>query len=586
MINNHQQHLSPAISQGFPLPTAPLSPPTLVVALCETVHRTTGKQQIIYVQLDGSEIISSYMDTIHGAMDWSLLSLLHLVQALTQSSLAPRVWLVTQGAQAVTAHECVTFQQAPLWGLGKVIALEHPELAPVCVDLAAPATVMPSSEQPALQAIATLADELLRQDTEHLVAYRGNRRYVARLTRNRGKESPSTNGAIDNNRPQPVRESGSYLITGGLGALGLQMADWLAAQGAQYLVLASRNTRNGTQEMIDQISALGAQVLVIQADVSKQEDVERLLAACPRPLRGIIHAAGVADDGVLRSQSSERFKQVMAPKVQGAWNLHTVVEKVVLDQQAPLDFFVLFSSVASLIGWAGQGTYAAANAFLDGLAHYRRACGLPALSINWSPWGGVGMAAHLESTLKAQGVTMIAPKQGLQALSRLLTQDSAQMGVLSVDWDHYLQRYSSGGRLPFFAALATGETISGEQPNAVALHKKLLTATIPERIALLTNYLNEMVARALRLSPSQLDVQQPFSYLGLDSVAAIELRYRLKTEFDVMLSIADFLDNLSVTTLALQLCKQLDESRVRASPPVLTTGGQQNEDRKWTEGTL
>src|SRR5215469_16693916 len=153
------------------------------------------------------------------------------------------------------------------------------------------------------------------------------------------------------------------------------------------------------------------------------------------PLRGIIHAAGILDDGLLVHLDQERLAAVMAPKVQGAWNLHT------LTKDMPLDFFVLFSSVASMLGSPGQGSYAAANAFLDALSHQRRALGLPSLTINWGPWSAVGMAAQPGRSRRfaSFGLDAIAPQQGFQALEQLLPQrDGAQVMVVSANWQQML----------------------------------------------------------------------------------------------------------------------------------------------------
>jgi myxalamid-type polyketide synthase MxaB len=208
-------------------------------------------------------------------------------------------------------------------------------------------------------------------------------------------------------QPTPaIRAEGSYLITGGIGALGLKIAQELVEQGARHLVLAGRSPASA--EAVAAIAPLrvaGASVQVVQADVGLAQDVTRLLDVCNKaaPLRGVVHAAGVLDDGVLARQTAERLARVMAPKVRGAWNLH------VQTQESSLDFFVCFSSVASLLGSPGQSNYAAANAFLDALVHHRRSLGLPGLSINWGPWAEAGMAAGLRSRLESRGEGMIDP---------------------------------------------------------------------------------------------------------------------------------------------------------------------------------
>ncbi|NER24034.1 MAG: SDR family NAD(P)-dependent oxidoreductase, partial [Symploca sp. SIO1C2] len=195
-------------------------------------------------------------------------------------------------------------------------------------------------------------------------------------------------------RQVSVKREGSYLITGGLGALGLRVAQWMVDIGAGHLVLMGRSAPSeAAQQVINQLERAGAQVVVVSGDVSKKQDVVRILAEIDSsypPLRGVIHGAGVLDDGVLQQMSWERFTRVMAPKVEGAWHLHTLTEHL------EIDFFVCFSSMASLLGSPGQGNYAAANGFMDALAHHRRAKGLAGLSINWGPWAEAGMAERLE----------------------------------------------------------------------------------------------------------------------------------------------------------------------------------------------
>jgi myxalamid-type polyketide synthase MxaB len=189
-----------------------------------------------------------------------------------------------------------------------------------------------------------------------------------------------------------VRADGSYLITGGLGALGIRVARCLVDQGARHLVLAGRSGPSAEAwEAMEEMRAAGASVREVRADVASPADTARLIEACQAeaPLRGVVHAAGVLDDGVVDRQTAERFSRVLAPKVYGAWNLHHQTREL------PLDFFVLFSSMASVLGSPGQSSYAVANAFLDALAHHRRARGLPGLSINWGPWSEAGMAALL-----------------------------------------------------------------------------------------------------------------------------------------------------------------------------------------------
>lgn len=448
-------------------------------------------------------------------------SVLHLVQGLAQAdgSASPRLWLVTRGSQPVGSPAApLEVAQATLWGLGRVIALEHPEIWGGLVDLDAGTSGDEAS---------TLLAEIWRSDGEDHLAFRGGQRYVARLVRSNHLSKPAS---------WSLRNDGTYLITGGLGGLGLKVAQWMVEQGARHLVLVGRRGASGaTSAALSVLKQAGAQVLVAKGDVSQERDVARILGEVSEsmpPLRGIIHAAGVLDDGMLLQQSWERFANVMAPKVEGAWNLH------VLTQDMPLDFFVLFSSVASLLGSPGQGNYAAANAFLEALAHHRRAQGLPGLSINWGSWAEVGMAAslgsHEQHRLAALGMDTIALKQGLQVLEQVFQQPSAQVGVVPVKWSQFMQQYSANTAPPLLAELAreAGLQVKAEQVSAQQLEfLQRLEKVLPrDRQELLLTHVRNQVAKVLGLgSSSSLEPHQGFFDIGMDSLTSVELRNRLQT---------------------------------------------------------
>src|SRR5690606_12066890 len=206
--------------------------------------------------------------------------------------------------------------------------------------------------------------------------------YVARLVRR-------PQGAIEN--AVEWRADSTYLVTGGLGGLGLKFAQWIVEQGGRHLVLMGRS---GASEealpVLAQLEAMGAQIVVARMDVTDYNALADMIGHIQNempPLRGVIHCAAVLDDGLLLQQNAERFERVMTPKVRGAWNLHQ------LTKDLPLDCFVVFSSLAAMPGTAGQGNYAAANAFMDALIHYRTTLGLPGLSINWGAWAEIGLAA-------------------------------------------------------------------------------------------------------------------------------------------------------------------------------------------------
>ena len=325
-----------------------------------------------------------------------------------------------------------------------------------------------------------------------------------------------------------VRADSRYLITGGLGALGLQVAQWLVEQGAKHLVLSGRSPASpAAQATIDQLR-LGATVEVVQADVAQPDDVARLVEGS-MPLRGIIHAAGVLDDGVLMQLSWERFCQVLAPKVAGTWNLHRATEHL------PLDFFVCFSSIASLLGSPGQGNYAAANAFMDALMHYRRRRGLPGLSINWGPWS-VGMAAELtvnaQAKLAQQGLKRITPQQGVQILATLLEENATQIGVLPVDRST-------------FKSLSHGKFVDKPQPK-----QPLPSEELKRDRPLLLEQIRAQVAKVLGFgSPDLVELQENFADLGMDSLMAVELKNSLQASLGISIPQTLFFDYPTVEGL-------------------------------------
>jgi NADPH:quinone reductase-like Zn-dependent oxidoreductase len=334
----------------------------------------------------------------------------------------------------------------------------------------------------------------------------------------------------------PIRADASYLVTGGAGALGLHTAEWLHARGARHLVLMGRSPlSSAARERVARLEREGSVVRIVHGDVACAEDVTRALGeietALPR-LRGIVHAAGIVEDAMVPGQTRAGLASVMAPKVAGAWNLHRATAPL------ELDFFVLYSSMAGVLGSAGQGNYAAANAFLDALAAHRRAQGQRALAIQWGPWSQGGMAAALgeygRRRWAAQGIRELGAGEALVQLERLLaagTAATASAAPLPIAWERYVAALA-GGAPPFLRDLVRAPA-NGARATAVpprpALLAQLAAAPRARRRHLLLAHVREQAALVLQLPKGHaLDPDQGFKELGLDSLMAVELRNRLR----------------------------------------------------------
>ncbi len=368
-----------------------------------------------------------------------------------------------------------------------------------------------------------------------------------------------------------VRSDATYLITGGMGALGLLFARWLAEKGARHLVLVGRSAPGDTaQQEIDSLRRAGMEVKIAQADVAVEEEMQAVFAEVADtmpPLRGVIHAAGVLDDGVLLQLNPRRFEKVMRPKVSGAWNLYR------LTLSSELDFFVLFSSAASVFGSPGQGNYAAASSFLDALAHYCRAHGRAALAVNWGPWAEVGLAARPNrgGRLALRGFDSIDPQRGVQVLDWLLHHDASQAVVAPIDWPQLLDSLPAS-RLPaLLAGFADRRSSSGRQggvsePKGRLTKEELLTASPEERSARLHSYLRSQIARVIGVAPSKLADERPLNTFGLDSLMAIELKNTIEANLGVALPVASLLRGPTLSQLTDQLVAQIAEPSPTPTP--------------------
>ncbi len=484
---------------------------------------------------------------------------LGLLQALGDLEVAGPLWLLTQGA--VSAGEVLTHPvRSQVWGLGRVAAMEHPDRWGGLADL--PETV---SERDWERLAGMLAAR-----TEDQIAVRGAGLRGRRLVR-----APRPAGSA---RPPvaPGLGAGSVLITGGTGAIGRRIAGWLAERGARHVVLSSRSgpAAAGIASVVAGLAAAGTAVTVLAGDTAVRAQVQgnlAFIAGHGPALTGVVHTAGVLDDGVLDRMEPARLARVLAPKADGARHLDELT--------ADLDLagFVLFSSSAATFGGAGQGNYAAANAYLDALAENRRARGLKASSLAWGAWGGGGMAGSDAVRQRIGGGPMspMDPDAALRVFGHALADDDVALGVMDVDWAAIAAAVGDTRNVPFLRDLedihshtpVPVEAPQGPRPGDLALRLAGQPASEQERI--LTETVRAEAAAVLRYgSPDDIDADQGFIEQGFDSLTAVELRNRLTAVTGLRLPGSAVFDHPTPAQLARRLRVELQE---KGGEPVANT---------------
>ncbi len=375
-----------------------------------------------------------------------------------------------------------------------------------------------------------------------------------------------------------VKPDGAYLITGAFGGFGKVLAQWLADRGARHLVLAGRSggATPEAEEFLTKLRARGVDAQVVPADVGSPQDVQRLLAeiaAAGHPLKGVFHLAMVIDDAPLASLTRERMRAVLAPKAQGAWLLHEGT--LGLD----LDCFVLFSSVSSVFGSPAQGNYAAANAFLDALAHHRHALGLPALAINWGALGGEGYVARNERVaeyLSRLGLAPLTPDELIMLLEAFLSAGAAQAMGLRVDWSKWEKSFRGLQDSPLLenviVAGADGAETGGAKNNWAL---KIESAAPEAREGIIGEAVRDVVGSVLRVKPESLRADQPLTDLGLDSLMAVEIENSLESAIGVALPPASLMRARTIGQIATLIAEYLggtaEANAPAPEPPVEAT---------------
>jgi acyl transferase domain-containing protein/acyl-CoA synthetase (AMP-forming)/AMP-acid ligase II/pimeloyl-ACP methyl ester carboxylesterase/acyl carrier protein len=463
-------------------------------------------------------------------------AILKLIQTLYQKSIVAPLWIVTRGAQKIENNlvNSSSILSNAFWGLGKVIASEHPESYGGIIDL---------SLQPETEEANKILTAITNSDREDYLVLRQDKIYLPRLTK-----------TVITKQPLKINSEGAYLITGGLGSLGLQVAQWLVGKGAKYLILLGRSNPNlAAQKVIQVLESQGVTIQTVAADLADYEEVKQVIQQINVPLKGIIHSAGVLEDGLLQNQTWAKFQKVLKPKANGAWNLHLCTKNL------DLDFLVFFSSIASLVGSPGQSNYAVANATLDAIANYRHSLGLPALSINWGAWDNGGMATS--KGFNRQGLELIEPQQGLAALETLLSSNVGQIGVMSVDWSKLSKTYPYLRQTNYFARLIPELTSTGSQTESQTdVYRELLALPVAARETYLREYLVKAIAKILQVPPQNLTTSQSLFDLGMDSLMLMEAINQLKEDLHLMLYPREFYERPKITALAAYLASEFSKN--------------------------
>jgi NAD(P)-dependent dehydrogenase (short-subunit alcohol dehydrogenase family) len=457
-----------------------------------------------------------------------------------------RLFVMTRGAQAVNGDlSPEAIWQTPLIGLGRTLAVEHGEIWGGLIDLDPSVADDDNARE--------LARYLKSARVDDQVALRAGRWWGARLERRTVAAAP----------PLRLRSDATYVITGGTGGLGLELARWMAASGARWLVLLARTPLPPRSEWrnagaasaairtIEDLEAAGVSVRVASVDVSDA-------AACARffdqfqheswpAVRGIVHAAGVLEHGTAVEMDADQIDRLLRPKL-AAWTLHRQLAST------DLDFFVMFSSASAVLGSPRLGGYAAGNAFLDGVGVVRASQGAPSLSINWGMWGEAGMASRFETTAVQahadRGMGLMTTAEGLDALERLLAARFTRAAVLPIEWTSWSRLFPAYMNTPFFSRLPRRREVTAPAGAQTSALDRLARVSAVDRPVLLTAVLAEILSAVSGFAAGDLDRDRPITEYGLDSLMALEFKNRVQTVVGVALGIVDVLEGPSIAELA------------------------------------
>ncbi|EEQ28107.1 polyketide synthase [Microsporum canis CBS 113480] len=465
-------------------------------------------------QLDGVlSLWDSNADVIQMAHSFTATALAHLQEVSKTGFAAPVVWVTRHAVGAGTNDQPTGIGAGPLWGLMRTTRSEHPELRLHLIDI---------GDDTSFDALGMA----LMLDNQAEIAIRKGQLLVPHLER--ATMLPTPVG-------QPLlRTDGAVLVTGGLGDLGGRVSRRLVScHGVRDVVIMSRHGMESLNAgtFVAELGKLGAKVTIIGGDVADLDSLKSVmkLFTADRPLRGVIHAAGVVDSGILSSLTPQKCSTTFAPKVDGLWNLHE------LTKDMDLDVFMMFSSISGIMGLPGLGNYAAANSFIDVLAHLRRAQGLPATSVAYGVWGGDGMATTLLSTTRAHlsqlGLGFLSPEDGLKLFEQAVHQGRTLTVAAVLDLERLRSYYEEQGGVPSFLCSILGQNKAKYSVDTATNLRNMLIDSAPEQHgSIMLRTVQGTIAKALGYTRmDDIDASQPLKELGVDSLTAVLVRNHLAT---------------------------------------------------------
>ncbi len=425
------------------------------------------------------------------------------------------VFVVTKGVQMMNNNINLNeLLHSTIWGMSRVITLEHPEFNCKTIDI--------ESEGD----IDSLARELFNNNQDNQVIFNKNKRYSLELTK---KSVDSLTGSIKLN----FDRNAIYLIAGGLGGIGLKIAEWFIDLGCRHVALVGRS--KPTDEVLGKINNLNdkeAKVHIVQCDISDYKDLKKAYSKLElvAPIKGIFQVAGVVNDHILLKQNFESLLTPVDAKIKGSWNLHVISS----EKEVNLDFFVMFSSVVSLIGNIGQANHAAANNFINNLASYRKSCGLSATAIQWGAWSGIGTLnkyPEVVEKLKAIGINLIHPDEGIKVLKFVLENNLHNIAYSPIDWELFLKTNKLEKYNFFSDFLSSNQKNSDKNFSEEDIVYKISSLSESDLFAVIKEKVSSCVFSILGLKDINNSLENDFFDLGMDSLSSIQLRNNLQSDF-------------------------------------------------------